>query len=138
MERTFYVEVTMKILLASLTVALALTALGQVHREAKNLSESDPDRSISTGTLSALQADGIIDAAKAVPTKTWMHQLAMQKLGEGRMRQMYLVMFSLSNGAEVQAIAQKDVSAVPEQSGLVVYVVSKILQPDGKAVPARQ
>ncbi len=54
------------------------------------------------------------------------------------MRHVYLLAFSLDDGKKVEAIAQQDTSSTPEESGLVVYVISRILQPDGKPVPARR
>src|SRR5204863_418264 len=65
-------------------------------------------------------------------------QVAAQKLSTRRLRQLYLVTFFLRNGEKAEAIAERDESPIDEESGLAVYVVSKVLQPDGKPVPPRQ
>jgi hypothetical protein len=67
-----------------------------------------------------------------------MRELASQKFGKSRKRRVYLIVFSLRDDQKIQVVAESDESPVPEQSGLFVYIVSKILQPDGKPVPPRQ
>lgn len=128
----------MKAILILLSVSVATCAVGQVRHETDDLTGPDPNRSVAMGTLLALEADGIVDNKKISMTHTWMRELAQQKLSNSKMRRVYLVVFSLSNGEKVQAVAQQNESAIPEQSGLIVYVVSKVLQPDGKPVPRRQ
>lgn len=127
----------MRTILIFLAISLATGAGAQGRHETANPSGPDPNRSVAEQTLSALEAEGIIDPAKEATTQTWMRQLALQRLGKTRMRRIYLVMFSLGNGEKVQAVAETDESRIPEERGIVVYVVSKILQPDGKPVPPK-
>ena len=93
---------------------------------------------VIAGTINALEAGGFLLREQLDPAKTWRTQLASQKLNKRRSRQIYFVQFSLRNGQTVEAIAVKDNSSIPEQSGLVVYTVSKILQPDGHPEPMRK
>jgi hypothetical protein len=49
------------------------------------------------------------------------------------------VRFKLRTGTTLEAIAGIDESTVADvRSGPVVYIVSKVLQPDGKAEPPRR
>jgi len=125
-------------ILILLAISLTMVTAAQVHLDRNDLGGPDPNRSVAAGTLSALEAEGIIESAKTATVQTWMRQLASQKFGKSRIRRVYLIIFSLRDGQKVQAVAESDESPVPEQSGLVVYVVSKVLQPDGKPVPPRQ
>jgi hypothetical protein len=120
----------MRTVLMLLFILIAVGASGQFFVGSER-------ESLVAGTLGALEAEGLIHAGQANPAKTWISQLTSQKLGSRRSRQIYFVQFLLSNGENVDAIAVRTKSPIPEESGLVVYVVSKVLQPDGKAVPLR-
>jgi len=93
---------------------------------------------ILAGTIGALEAEGMLHAEQVDKTKIWIEQKASQKLSNRRSRQIYFVEVVLLDGTKIDAFAVRDNSPIVEQSGLVVYVVSKVLQPDGKPVPARQ
>lgn len=117
-------------------LVLTLLALEVSAQEQHQSVGSHADSSIVTGTLAALQADGLIRAEQV--DRTWVAELASQKLDERRTRRIHLVTFTLRSGEEVEAIARSEQSPIVEQTGLVVYVISKVLQPDGKPVPAHQ
>jgi hypothetical protein len=80
----------------------------------------------------------LVHADQVDPDRTWTGQLASQKLPKRRSRQIYYVEFFMRSGEKVNAIAVRDESPIVEESGLMVYVVSRVLQPDGKPVPPRQ
>lgn len=130
----------MKSILIFFIISFAMSAAAQsdISSGRNQPGGPDPDRSIAAGTLFALQNEGIIHAGQGAAAKPWMRRLASQKLGDRKSRRVYLVVFSLPGGEDVAAIAVEDKSSIPEQSGLVVYAVSKILQPDGKPVPPRR
>jgi hypothetical protein len=92
---------------------------------------------ILEGTIGALETEGLFHAEQVDLAKTSIEQRASQKLSKHRSRQIYFVFVVLRDGANIDAIAVRDNSPIAEQSGLFVYVVSKILQPDGKPVPPR-
>jgi hypothetical protein len=108
---------------------LASTCLGQVRDIA-------PDTVIE-GTLAALESDGLVHAKDVDQTKMWSKQIASQKVSRKESRKIFLVEFSLRNGETIEAIAKWDNSPMPERSGLVIYVISKTLQPDGVPTPPR-
>ena len=128
----------MRTILILLSISLATGAGAQVHPDRNDVGGPDPNRSVAAGTLLALEDEGIIEPAKAATVKIWMRQLASQEFGKGRVRRVYFIVFSVRDGQNVNAVAESDESPVSEQSGLIVYVVSKVLQPDGKAVPPRR
>jgi hypothetical protein len=91
-----------------------------------------PD-AVIRGTLAALTSEGLVQANDV--DKTWSEEIASQKLSRDTSRKVFLVEFQLHSGGKIRAVANWNVSAMPEQSGLIVYVVSQILQPDGKPTP---
>lgn len=125
-------------MLLVISVAVGVSAQHQRQYETKKDGDYGRDGSIIEGTLGALQTEGLIRTEQVDPAKTWIIQLASQKLSKRKSRQLYLVEFFLRSGQKVEAIARRDQSPIVEESGLVVYVVSKILQPDGVPVPPRQ
>ncbi|MCU1284930.1 MAG: hypothetical protein JWO13_1280 [Acidobacteriales bacterium] len=95
-------------------------------------------KELIAGTIGALKTGGLIQTEEVGQVKTTSRLLVSQKLSSRRSREMYLVSVFLPNGGKVDVIAQSDKSKIPEESGLVVFVISKVLQPDGKAVPPRR
>ncbi|MGD0938406.1 MAG: hypothetical protein ABR905_01755 [Terracidiphilus sp.] len=87
-------------------------------------------------TLSVLQDEGLIPSGQIITTATWTDRLVSERLGKHMWHQLYLVRYKLPSGEEVSAIADIDYSPMPDMNmGPVVYVVSKILQPEGKPEP---
>jgi hypothetical protein len=101
-------------------------------RKGPDLSGSWP----TTMTLSVLQDEGLIPSGQIITTATWTDRLVSERLGKHMWHQLYLVRYKLPSGEEVSAIADIDYSPMPDMNmGPVVYVVSKILQPEGKPEP---
>jgi len=129
----------MRIALKALFALAVFCLLAQCYGQRNNdVGSHEPHADLVRGTLGALETEGLLKVDEVDTSKTWTRQLAFQKLSKRRSRQIYLVMFSLRNGESVNAIAVQDESPIPEESGLVVYVLSRILQPDGKPVPPRR
>jgi hypothetical protein len=103
---------------------------------AHNKTKAPSAQEILEGTIGALETEGLLHAEQVDPAKTSIEQSASQKLSKRRSRQIYFVHVILRDGANIDAIAVRDNSSIVEQSGLIVYVVSKILQPDGKPLPS--
>jgi hypothetical protein len=123
----------------SLTMLVGLVCIGPlllVH--AQNKTKAPGAQDILAGTIGALEAEGMLQAEQIDKTRTSIEQKASQKLSKRRSRQIYLVHVLLRDGAKIEAFAVKDNSPIVEESGLVIYVVSKVLQPDGKPVPQPQ
>jgi hypothetical protein len=81
----------------------------------------------------AVVGEGQID-----PTQTRTARLASEKIGENLWNQIYLVSFELRTGGTVEAIARVSASTDANmRSGPAVYVVSKVLNPEGKTEPPR-
>ena len=99
--------------------------------------ENGPDLSgrwPTTGTLAVLKDAGLVDTGQIASTYTT--RLASEKENKYLWHQLYYVEFKLRTGATVQAIAAVDESPIADmRSGPAVYVVSKILQPEGKPTP---
>ncbi len=124
----------MRIILSFLLItSLTVPVFAQRQNQSGDADKRD---SIAAGTSSALQNEGLIRAEEVVNTR--VTELASQKLSAHRSRRIYLVTFTLRSGGKLEAIALVDKSPVVEQSGLVVYVVSKVLQPDGVPMPPRR
>jgi hypothetical protein len=123
----------------SLTMLVGLVCIGPlplVH--AQNITKAPGAQDILAGTIGALETEGLLHAEQVDKTKTLIEQKASQKLSKRRSRQIYFVQVFLRDGARIEAIAVRDNSSIVEESGLVIYVVSKVLQPDGKPVPQPQ
>jgi hypothetical protein len=120
----------------SLTMLVGLVCVGPlllVH--AQNKTKAPGAQDILAGTIAALETDGLLHAEQVDKTRTSIEQKASQKLNKRRSRQIYFVHVRLLDGAKIEAFAMRDNSSVVEESGLVIYVVSKVLQPDGKPEP---
>jgi hypothetical protein len=132
-------EATVRTILMLLLISVAVRASTPVQEqyERKGPGGSRQDAQIVAGTMDALQTEGLIHTEQVDAARTRMTRLSSQKLSHRRSRQIYYVQFFMRNGENVNAIAVRDESRIAEESGLVVYVVSKTLKPDGKAVPPR-
>ena len=87
-------------------------------------------------TLHVLQDGGLVDAGQIDESGTQTERLASEKVGKYLWNQIYFVRFKLRTGKTVEAIVRVSASSVADMtSGPVVYVVSKVLQPEGKEVP---
>jgi hypothetical protein len=92
----------------------------------------------TTMTLRVLQDAGLVDAGRVDSSGTPTVRLVSEKVGKNSWHQFYFVRFRLRTGNTVEAIAAIDASTVADmQSGPAVYVVSKVLNPDGKPLPQR-
>jgi high-affinity K+ transport system ATPase subunit B len=119
----------------SLTLLVSLVCIGPlVQMHAHNKTKAPGAQDILAGTRAALEIEGLLHAEQ-VDTAKSIEQRASQKLSKRRSRQIYFVRVVLRDGANIDAIAVRDNSTITEESGLIVYVVSKVLQPDGKPVP---
>ena len=93
----------------------------------------------TTMTLAVLQHAGLADERLIDSSGTRTVRLASEKVGKNLWHQVYFVRFKLRTGGTVEAIAIIDDSTVADmRSGPAVYVVSKVLQPEGKATPPRR
>ncbi|HXA84136.1 MAG TPA: hypothetical protein VNZ47_03610 [Candidatus Dormibacteraeota bacterium] len=126
----------MRIGLTWLVGLICIGPLLQVH--AQNKTKAPGAQDILAGTIGALETNGLLHVEQVDTAKTSIEQEASQKLSKHRSRQIYFVHVVLRDGAKIDAIAVRDNSPIAEESGLVVYVVSKVLQPDGKPVPQPQ
>jgi hypothetical protein len=126
----------MKIGLTLSVILICIGPLVLVH--AKNKTKAPGAQDILAGTIGALETEGLLHAEQVDAAKTSIEQLASQKLSKRRSRQTYLVHVVLRGGENIDAFAVRANSSIAEESGLIVYVVSKILQPDGKPVPQPQ
>jgi hypothetical protein len=126
----------MKMRLTLLVSFICIGPLALVN--AQNRTKAPGAQDIIAGTIGALETEGLLHAEQVDKTQTWIEQKASQKLSKRRSRQIYFVEVFLRDGARIEAIAVRDNSSIEEESGLVIYVVSKILQPDGKPVPQPQ
>ena len=105
-----------------------------------NSDDRGPDLSGSwptTMTLEVLKEAGLVDAGQI--DSTWTDRLASERSHKHVWHQLYLVQFKMHTGSTVEAIAVIEESTMADmRSGPVVYVVSKVLQPEGKAEPPRR
>lgn len=125
----------MRIGLALLVSLVCICPLRLMH--AQNKTKAPGAQDILAGTIRALETEGLLHDEQVDTAKTSIEQGASQKLSKRKSRQIYFVHVVLRDGANVEAIAMRDNSSIEEESGLTVYVVSKVLQPDGKPVPRR-
>lgn len=107
---------------------LAVTSVAQAKTTAPT--------EVIQGALKALQSEGLIHADDVDATKTWSEEIASQTVEQrDALRKVYLLQFQSRRGEMIRAIAKWDTSPIPERSGLVIYVISQILQPDGIPTP---
>ncbi len=104
--------------------------------------DKGPDLSGSwptTYTLEVLKDAGLVKPEQVDATKTHTLRLASEKVGNDLWNQMYLVTFTLRNGSTIKAIAHVNASSDPDmRNGPAVYVVSKVLNPEGRPAPAKR
>lgn len=125
-------------ILLLISLMLCVSSAAQFKSEdnkGPNLSGSWP----TTMTLRVLQDAGLIDAGQIDSSGTQTVRLGSEKVGKNLWHQFYFVRFRLRTGNTVEAIAVIDASTVADmRSGPAVYVVSKVLNPDGKPLPAQR
>jgi hypothetical protein len=109
-------------------ILLAFACVAEARAAAPN--------AVIRGTLAAFESEGLVQTDDVDETKTWSEQIASQKSDGDATLTVYLVEFHLRNGKTIRAIANWTKSQTPERSGLVIYLVSQILQPDGKPTPS--
>ena len=117
--------------------------LASAEMEGVGVEEGDgPDLSGSwptTSTLAVLQDEGLVPKGEIAPASISTTRLASERVGKFMWNQVYMVQIKLRSGESVQAIARVDYSTVPDMNmGPIVYVVSKVLHPDGKPEPAKR
>lgn len=121
---------------------LSLILCVSVAAQYKSEKNDGPDLSggwPTTLTLRVLQDAGLVDAGQIDPAGTQAVRLASEKVGKDLWSQFYLVRFKLRTGNTVEAIAAINASKTADmRSGPVVYVVSKVLNPDGKPEPSQR
>ncbi|MGC2832283.1 MAG: hypothetical protein WB627_02670 [Candidatus Acidiferrum sp.] len=122
------------VLLISLALVLA------VATKSNSRDDRGPDLSgkwPTTMTAKVLQNESLLDPRQIV--STWTRRLASERTAKDVWTQVYFVQFKLHTGNTVVAIALVDESPAPDmRGGPLVYVVSKVLQPDGKPTPAQK
>jgi hypothetical protein len=118
---------------------ISLMLRGSVGGQFKPENDKGPDLIGSwptTMTLRVLEDAGLVDAGQIDPSGTETAQVGSEKVGKNLWSQLYFVRFRLRTGNTVQAIAAVNTSTAADmRSGPVVYVVSKILNPEGKPEP---
>lgn len=104
-------------------------------RKGPDLSESWP----TTMTLRVLQDAGLIDEGQIDRASTSTTRISSEQVGKNLWEQVYFVRYKLKSGRTIQAIAIVDASPNTDmKSGPVVYVVSQVLQPEGKPGPPKR
>lgn len=126
----------MRIGLALLVSLVCMVPLQVMH--AQNKTKAPGAQDILAGAIGALETEGLLQTKQVDTAKTSIELAASQKLSKRKSRQIYFVHVVLRDGANIEAIARRDNSSIEEESGLFVYVVAKVLQPDGKPVPQPQ
>jgi len=122
-----------------LALLVSLVCIGPLLlMHAQNKTKVPDSHDILAGTIGALETEGLLHAEQVDTTKTSIELGASQKLSKRKSRQIFFVHVVLRDSANIEAIAVGDNSSIAEESGLVVYVVAKVLQPDGKPVPQPQ
>lgn len=136
-------QISCEATMAKLKSMLFFSLVICVSAASQSSSGSDKGPNLSGGwptslTLLVLQDGGLVDAGQIDESGTQTEQLASEKVGKNLWNQIYFVRFKLRTGKAVEAIARVSASSVPDmRSGPVVYVVSKVLQPEGKPGPAQ-
>jgi hypothetical protein len=119
-----------------LTLLLSLVCISPLVQVQAEKTKIPGAQDVLAGTIGALETEGLLHADRVDTAKTSIEQRASQKVSNRRSRQIYFVQVILRDGAEIDAFAVRDNSPIAEESGLIVYLISKILQPDGQPVPA--
>jgi len=122
-----------------LALVVSLVCIGPLLlMHAQNKTKVPDAHDILAGTIGALETEGLLHAEQVDTAKTSIELGASQKLSKRKSRQIFFVHVILHDSTNIEAIAVGDNSSIAEESGLVVYVVAKVLQPDGKPVPQPQ
>ena len=122
-----------------LALVVSLVCIGPLLlMHAQNKTKVPDSHDILAGTIGALETEGLLHAEQVDTAKTSIELGASQKLSKRKSRQIFFVHVILHDSTNIEAIAVGDNSSIAEESGLVVYVVAKVLQPDGKPVPQPQ
>jgi unsaturated rhamnogalacturonyl hydrolase len=108
---------------------------GDTARNGPDLSGSWP----TTMTVAVLQDEGLVPKGFIDPALISKTRLASELVGEDLWNQIYIVRIKQVSGESVQAIANINCSSIQDMNmGPVVYLVSKVLQPEGKPEPAKR
>lgn len=84
-------------------------------------------------TFAHMKNAGLADNYSIDFSKTKTVRLASEKIGKDLWHQVYRVTFTKKSGDVIEAIAVHDASQDEcSMTGVVVYVVSKVLNPEGK------
>lgn len=84
-------------------------------------------------TFVHLKNAGLADNRNIDFSKTKTVRLASERIGKGLWRQVYHVTYTKTSGEKIDAIAIHDASdAECSETGVQVFVISKILNPEGK------
>jgi hypothetical protein len=90
-------------------------------------------------TRGVLEDAGLFKHEDVDETATRTQRIASERGSKYMWNQLYFVTFKLRSGNTVSAIAKINYSPVADLNmGPVVYVVSKVLQPEGKAEPPQR
>jgi len=89
--------------------------------------------------VAVLQDEGLVPKGFIDPALISKTRLASELVGEDLWNQIYIVRIKQVSGESVQAIANINCSSIQDMNmGPVVYLVSKVLQPEGKPEPAKR
>jgi hypothetical protein len=123
----------------ALLILLALSAITAAQNKFRD--DKGPDlrgKWPTIMTLYVLQDAGLLDSKLIDPSRTETTLLGSETVGKNLWNQFYFVSFRMRNGSTVQAIARVNASPIKDmRSGPVVYVISKILNPEGKPLPGQ-
>jgi hypothetical protein len=87
-------------------------------------------------TLGVLQHARLIDEGQIDRASTSTMRISSERVGRNLWHQAYFVRYKLKIGRTIQAIAVVDASPIADmRSGPIVYVISQVLQPEGKPEP---
>jgi hypothetical protein len=87
-------------------------------------------------TQRVLEDAGFFRHNDVIERATWTRRLGSERISRFMWHQLYAVTFKLRTGLTVSAIAEIDYSPVADMNmGPRVYVVSRVLQPEGKPEP---
>ena len=127
-----------KLLLSIVFVIICASAVGQ----AKADKSKGPDLSggwPTTTTLDVLKEAGLIHEGDVDTSATKTTRFTSERLSKYLWHQLYFVRLKLRSGDTVLAIADVDYSPIADMNmGPVVYVVSRVLQPEGKPEPTKR
>lgn len=90
-------------------------------------------------TIEVLENAGLFRAEDVDSAGVWTTRMASERQNKYMWHQLYSLRVKLKSGKTVSAIADINCSSDPDMNmGPVVYVVSTVLQPEGKPEPPRK